>query len=176
MKKQLYTKRLKLRVPKIEDCNKIFELYATDLDISKLLAWKPHKTLKETEKFIKSRINEWETETRFSWCIEFSETEELIGMITTKPQGEFAFSISYLIAKPFWGKGFATEAAKLVLDHLLSIDKVFRVEAFCDTENIGSDKVIRKIGMQYEGIARKKGYVPNISKIPRDCYMYSIVK
>ena len=43
-------------------------------------------------------------------------------------------------------------------------------------ENIPSQCVLGKVGMQREGILHRESIHPKISPEPRDCYMYAIVK
>lgn len=69
-----------------------------------------------------------------------------------------------------------TEALKKMLDILLSQEKFYRVQAYCDIENTGSFRVMEKAGMNCEGILSRFAINPNISDKPRDCYMFSKTK
>ena len=60
--------------------------------------------------------------------------------------------------------------------HALSHSQVFRAEAFCDVENLASARVLEEAGMEREGIMRRYFRHPNISAIPRDCFLYSKVR
>ncbi len=52
----------------------------------------------------------------------------------------------------------------------------YRVNASTDAENIASQRVMERARMQREGLLRKYMVHPNISDVPRDCYIYAIVK
>ena len=45
-----------------------------------------------------------------------------------------------------------------------------------EVEIVASQRVLEKVGMQCEGILRKYIMYRNISDVPRDSYMYAIVK
>ena len=63
-------------------------------------------------------------------------------------------ALGYGIGRAWWGSGFATEAAKAALDYAfegLDVDKVW---ARADPRNVGSLRVLEKIGMQREGVLR----------------------
>lgn len=69
-------------------------------------------------------------------------------------------SIGYTIARRAWGHGLATEAAALVLDHAFTrMPTLVRIFAVCDVDNVGSWRVMEKIGMRREGVLRSHGRV-----------------
>jgi len=166
---------LTMRPPVTSDAERIFLLYAMDSDVTKYLAWKPHKNLSETSQFVQSRIQEWKEESRFTWCIE-SDSSQLLGLISCKPQSESSYSISYVIGRQFWGRGFGTKVANELVKYLISQPNIFRVEAYCDTDNVGSSKVLEKLGMQFECVAKRKANVPNFSDEPQDCLQYALTR
>lgn len=53
-------------------------------------------------------------------------------------------------AKRFWGKGYGTEAAKAVLNLGLTKFHFPRIVSIAYPENIGSIRIIEKIGMTFE--------------------------
>ena len=78
--------------------------------------------------------------------------------------------------RQFWGAGYGTEAASLVVDWAIAQPSIYRVWAVCDVENLPSARVLEKTGMKREGVLKRWLYHPNFDKRPRDCYVYSIVK
>jgi ribosomal-protein-alanine N-acetyltransferase len=172
----IVTERLRLRIPQRSDADAIFQGYAQDPEVVRYLAWRPHQSIEETRRFIEERIVEWNTGSRFSWSITRKEDQHLIGMLSIRRPVPFRISMSYVICKGEWGKGYGTETARTILDWALSLPEVFRVEACCDLDNVGSARVLEKLGMNQEGILRRTGYTPNISDQPRDCFCYAKVK
>jgi RimJ/RimL family protein N-acetyltransferase len=174
--KEIYTERLVLRAPKINDAELIFESYASDSEVSKYLAWKTHQSIKDSVDYLQSRIKMWNSGEKYTWVVEQKESSEFTGMYTFRWPISFKSSISYVIARKFWSRGFGTELTKTIVNWALSKPEIYRIEAFCDTENLASSRVLEKIGMEREALIKRFGYTPNISVRPRDCWCYSKVK
>jgi ribosomal-protein-alanine N-acetyltransferase len=62
--------------------------------------------------------------------------------------------IGYILRRDRWGRGYATEAANLVIDFAIQQLGMHRVWAVCDPENPASVRVLEKCGMQCEGRLR----------------------
>lgn len=173
---QFETERLNLRKPLLSDAVPIFEQYAQDTEVTKYLTWLPHKNLKETKEFLGRCVNVWKERTAFPWSIIRKSDQQFLGMIEIVDIDHSGVNVGYVLAKKFWGKGYIPEALKAIINWAMDQDDIYRVWAFCDIENIASAKVLEKAGMQQEGILRKWITLNSISKIPRDCFCYSIVK
>lgn len=79
----------------------------------------------------------------------------------------------YHLGRPYWGRGYATEAAGAMIDHLFSLPRVHRVSAEVVTENLASIRVLEKAGMAREGRLRGKFYRDNAHS---DLFVYSILR
>jgi RimJ/RimL family protein N-acetyltransferase len=62
--------------------------------------------------------------------------------------------LGYWLGVPYWGKGYATEAAKAVVEYGFKELKLHRIFASHFPNNPASGRVLQKIGMSYEGKAR----------------------
>jgi [ribosomal protein S5]-alanine N-acetyltransferase len=62
--------------------------------------------------------------------------------------------LGYWIGPPYWGNGYATEAATAVLKYGFETLGLHRIFASHSTNNPASGKVLQKIGMRYEGNQR----------------------
>jgi RimJ/RimL family protein N-acetyltransferase len=62
--------------------------------------------------------------------------------------------IGYWIGRPFWNRGYATEAVCAVLDYGFRVIGLHRIYAFSLTRNKASGRVIEKCGMRHEGVLR----------------------
>ncbi len=169
------TNRLIVRKPKIDDAEQIFVNYTQDEIVTKYLIWEPHENLKSTEEWIKHCINEWDINKQLPFIIWLKESKQAIGMIHFNINN-FKADFGYVLGRNYWNKGIMTEAASPIVKSLLSRDTIFRIEAVHDLDNPASGRVMEKLGMQFEGVVRKYSLHPNISSIPRDCKLYSIVK
>jgi ribosomal-protein-alanine N-acetyltransferase len=79
----------------------------------------------------------------------------------------------YHLGRPWWGSGYATEAASAVIDQVFAMPLVHRVSAEVVAENAASIRVLEKCGMKREGRLRGKFFKDGIY---RDLYVYSILR
>ncbi|MFZ4721508.1 MAG: GNAT family N-acetyltransferase [Ilumatobacteraceae bacterium] len=63
--------------------------------------------------------------------------------------------IGYTLRTEFQGKGYASEGAGALVDHLLATTGIHRIEASLDTANVPSMRVLEAIGMQFETLTRQ---------------------
>ena len=169
------TRRLVLRQPRLADANDIFQNYGADPEVTRYLTWRPSTNPSEVRTFLESRLAKWGTGEEFSWAITRRGEDRVIGMIGCRIR-QPAADIGYVLSRSYWKRGYVTEAATAVVDWAGNRDFIFRVWAVCDIENIGSARVLEKVGMEREGILRRWIVHPNVSAEPRDCYVYSKIR
>jgi RimJ/RimL family protein N-acetyltransferase len=162
-------------MPDRADAKSIFTTYARDSEVTRYLTWRPHESIRQTERFIAECIVAWEAGTRFPWAIVLKTEGKLVGMIEIRFD-QFKAEIGYVLARPYWRQGIMTEAARQVVSWASSQPETYRVWAYCDVDNVASARVLEKVGMLREGILRRYAIHPNVSDKPRDCQCYAIVK
>ncbi|WP_417673994.1 GNAT family N-acetyltransferase [Pseudodonghicola sp.] len=172
----LETDRYSLRRAKIEDAQAIFAAYAADPEVTRFLGWMPHHSVTDTNEFLQIVSAEWEAGNGFPLvAFDRRQPAELVGMFHPQLNGH-KVSYGYVLRRSAWGKGCASEVMHRLVAHALSHSQVFRAEAFCDVENPASARVLEKAGMEREGVMRRYFRHPNISDVPRDCFLYSKVR
>ncbi len=76
--------------------------------------------------------------------------------------------LGFWIGVPYWGRGYCTEAARVVLSYGFDVLKLNRVHASHFSRNPASGRVMQKIGMVHEGCLRqhvlKWGKFENLEK------------
>ena len=108
---------------------------------------------------------------RGRWAVHLKESNEFIGWCGLKWLKENdEIDLGYRYMPSAWGKGYATEAAQHTLNYGLQELQLKKIIAHAHIDNIGSQKVLEKIGMQYigEGVEDGiplKGYVAYNSNI-----------
>jgi ribosomal-protein-alanine N-acetyltransferase len=172
---RIETERLVLRKPHIEDSNVIFTGWAQDKEVTRYLTWRPHQNIEQTREFVQNCLRAWEQETRFPYMITLKGNNEIIGMIDPRIEGP-KIGIGYVATRAYWGKGYVPEATRSMIMWAFRQSLIYRVYATTDVENVASQRVLEKVGMQCEGILRKYIVHPNISDVPRDSYIYAIIK
>ena len=85
-----------------------------------------------------------------------SDASTLIGAITLRLNTVHQRAdLGYWIGVPFWGQGFATEAAQCILEFGFGSLNLHRIEAHYLTRNKASGRVLTKLGMRHEGTLRE---------------------
>jgi len=69
-----------------------------------------------------------------------------IGFVFLSTENSGDTHIGYLLAESYWGKGYATEILKGLIDFIESEDQVTRLIAGVATENVVSIKLLQKLG------------------------------
>jgi RimJ/RimL family protein N-acetyltransferase len=112
---------------------------------------------------------------RFPFIITLKGSDQAIGMIDPRIEGTKA-AIGYVLSRLHQRNGYMTEATRAIIQWAFQQPPIFRVYATTDVENIPSQRVLEKSGMEREGMLKKYIVHPNISSEPRDSYIYAIVK
>ncbi|MEW6401756.1 MAG: GNAT family protein [Chloroflexota bacterium] len=172
---RIETERLILRKPRMDDTPAVFAGWTHDPEVTHFLTWYPHEHLEQTEDFVRRCLLAWEGETRFPYIITLKDSNTPIGMIDPRIEGHTVM-IGYGMSRLQQRKGYMTEATRAIIDWAFQQPSIYRVYATTDVENIPSQRVMEKAGMQREGLLRKYIVHPNISDVPRDSYIYAIVK
>lgn len=172
---RIETERLVLRKPRLDDAPEIFAAYAQDPEVTRYLTWRPHTSVEETHQFIGQMLKYWEIGRAYPYALTSKDSDTIIGMIAVHPDG-YRLGIGYVLARVHWGKGYIPEAAQALINWAFQQPSIYRVDATTDVENIASQRVLEKLGMQCEGILRRYMIHPNLSDVPRDSYIYAITK
>jgi len=171
----LETERLILRKLRLEDAKDIFE-YASDPETTKYVTWETHKSIEDSINFIKSSLANYNKKEVIDWGIVYKENNKLIGtcgyFLRALEQHSRA-EIGYVIGKKYWGRGIATEAVKEVIRFGFEKMNLNRIQAMCIPDNIGSYRVMEKVGMKYEGVIREYMYIKGKFQ---DLKLYSILR
>ncbi|MBQ4821600.1 GNAT family N-acetyltransferase [Aquimarina sp. MMG016] len=150
----LYTDRLQLRVIKEEDLKKIHELHSIP-EVDKYNALGIPTNIQVTEFVVDEWLESIRLRREYVYAIE--KDSSFIGLIAIRI-GNSKYKIAtvwYKINPEFWGKGYATEALMGILNFGFEELNLHRIEAGCAVNNLGSIRVLEKVGMIREGNKRK---------------------
>ncbi|XGV97550.1 MAG: GNAT family N-acetyltransferase [Leptolyngbya sp. BL-A-14] len=167
------TERLVLRRPRLSDATAIFE-YASDPQAVHYMNYYPRKDVSEVVKLLEEQPEKWKSGD-LSWVLTVKPEDRPIGTIACWLEGHIA-GFGYLLHQQYWRQGYATEAARALVEWAISLPNIYRVWATCDVENLASVRVLEKCGLVFEGRLRCYAVRPNISAIPRDALMYARVR
>jgi RimJ/RimL family protein N-acetyltransferase len=108
------TARLLLRKPHPDDAPLIFAAYAQDHEVGRYLTFRPHRDLKDTHEAIARFLENWRADKSFCWLIFRRNDEQLVGAISARE--DQGINLGYLLARPFWGQGFMSEALGAIVE------------------------------------------------------------
>lgn len=143
----LETERLLLRRLEATDADAIFAM-RSDADVMRYIR-EPQKR-RETENWIRLVSSRWEKD-KLGFCAVVEKASGVLtgwcGVWRLAETGEV--EIGYAVAKEFWGRGFATEAAAALLEYAFAYIKPDKITAVADPQNIASRRVMEKLGMRF---------------------------
>ena len=148
------TDRLLLRKFQMSDADSIFDTWTSDERVAKYTSWNAHQTVADTKAYVAYMVSKNEL-SDYNWVIELDN--KIIGAINVCYSDEYLeiAGIAYVLGYDYWGKGYMTEAAKEVIRFLFNDVNYRKIIAGCDSENIGSSKVMEKVGMKREAVLRE---------------------
>jgi RimJ/RimL family protein N-acetyltransferase len=142
----LATARLVLRAPRRSDGKAIAAL-ANDRRIAANTARIPHPyAIEDAEQFIAS-VNKREGEACFAVTLDGAP----IGVCSVDLR-EDGPELGYWLGVPFWGRGFATEAARALIDHAFGDLEHETLISGARVNNPASRRVLEKCGFQWTGV------------------------
>ena len=138
------TQRLRLRALDYRDARRIAVL-AGDWDIARMTGRIPHPYSDEL-------AEQWISDLADGECVRgIVHQNVLVGLCGYMPENGAA-EIGYWIGKPWWGRGFATEAAGALIDYCFHEVGFERVTCGHFVDNPASARVISKLGFRYTGV------------------------
>lgn len=93
----------------------------------------------------------------------------LIGAVGYVPNDDGSAEIGYWIGRPWWGRGFATEAATALVRHCFASAGFKRLTCCHFDDNAASERVIRKLGFRRNG-ATTAWCDARQAEFPAQCY------
>lgn len=132
--------------------------YACDPKVVRYMQWGPNSEA-QTRSFIRRALSLQEEKPRwsFEFAVVLTNTERLVGACgirVSNPEAREA-DIGYVFDRPFWGQGYGSEAARRILRFGFGELGLHRIYAIVDPRNLGSIRVLEKIGMKREGRLRE---------------------
>jgi RimJ/RimL family protein N-acetyltransferase len=100
------------------------------------------------------------------------DDDHVIGFARIAPSGPWAAKLGYAIGADHWGRGFATDAARVLLRFAFTTLERHRVTAAIGPENEASIAVVKRLGFTYEGHLRDHVYTNGAW---RDSLLYSLL-
>ena len=144
------TERLIIREITLDDMQSIFDLNA-DSEVVRYTSDPAFKNMEEVADLIENNIRyQYRTYGMGRCAVIDKESGLFMGWCGLKfREGQNETDLGYRFMKKFWGKGYATEAAKAFLTYGFTIKNLERIIGCAIKENIASIEVLKKCGMTF---------------------------
>jgi RimJ/RimL family protein N-acetyltransferase len=153
----LETARLVLREMVLADLDFVASMLA---DPEVMRYWPRCYTRDEAEAWVRRQRERYQRHGHGYWLALARGTGRPVGqagLLLSKVEGRQEAALGYIIHRPFWRLGYATEAAAACRDYAFDRAGKKRVIALVRPENVPSQGVALKIGMRPEGSTQYEG-------------------
>jgi [ribosomal protein S5]-alanine N-acetyltransferase len=170
---QIETARLILRPPQMSDAATMFDRYASDPEVTRFLGWPRHRTVRDTEAFLRFSAQEWDRWPAGPYLITLRSGGQLLGSTGFGFQAPHEAVTGYVLATDAWGNGYATEALTALIAVAARIG-VTRLYALCHPAHRPSRRVLEKCGFVRDTSTRQVEF-PNLSPgVQQDALCYDL--
>lgn len=142
------TPRLHLRLLSMDDLDALARIFSQP-EVMKFLGTGEPLTRAETETALMSIIKHWERHSFGRWAVVHKEHDQLIGYGGLRSFDNIA-ELVYLLDRPYWGQGLATEIARTALRYGFVERGFDPIIALAKPLNLASRRVLAKVGMKFE--------------------------
>ncbi|MGF7144489.1 RimJ/RimL family protein N-acetyltransferase [Anaerotaenia torta] len=166
------TKRLLIRRFLPDDWQDLFEYLSQE----EVVKYEPYEVFTE-EQSRQEAIRR--SERPDFWAVCLQDTGRLIGNVYLAKQEFGTWELGYVFNKNYQGNGYATEAAKALIEDSFENHDAHRVVAMCNPLNTASWKLLERLGLRREGYLKKNIWFfkdENDSPIWQDTYEYAVLK
>jgi RimJ/RimL family protein N-acetyltransferase len=153
---QIQTERLLLREFVIGDWQAVY-VYQSDPRYLQLYEWE-NRTESDVRAFVQRFVN-WQIERpRAKYQLALTLNGQLIGNCGVRFENvaHRVAEMGYELAPDFWRNGYATEAARAMLNLGFGELNAHRIQAWCIAQNTASAHVLEKLGFKLEGHVREQ--------------------
>jgi RimJ/RimL family protein N-acetyltransferase len=160
MPHHLETERLCLCAWSLADLEESRPIF-TDPEIMRYISGGVPRSDDQIREFIARQQNHLRQRGFCLWKLLLKPDARLVGFCGLQPlelDGAPEVEIGWRLMKDQWGRGLATEAARVALHHAVEYAHLVRVIAIAMPENRPSLRVMENLGMTYERATQKEGF------------------
>ena len=172
----LLTPRLILRPMTIGDCEAVYQMIAVSREsFSRWFTWAREANLDSVREYSR-RIEEAMAVGTTSQYVVLTRAHSLVGRVGLMEIDTAArcAELGYMLRTDFEGQGLMTEAAHKLASHAFGPGGLHRLSAYVDVENVGSQRVLSRLGFRHEGTLRH--VVQHPERGWRDQHVYGLLE
>ena len=146
---EIKTDRLILKKPKSKQDILSIVSQIGDWEVVKWLAMVPYPyTYNDCESYLKESNNN-------ELALNIFLDNQLIGGVGLHLHNDNYYELGYWLGKDYWGKGYATESSKYLLEYALGKLDSPKIKSGYFIDNIPSGNVLKKLGFKEIGIEKR---------------------
>jgi ribosomal-protein-alanine N-acetyltransferase len=170
---QIFTERLTIQKLRYEEAEEIFYSYSSKPEATRFMSWPTHESLSDTLAFLQYAELGWRAGTDYSFSVRLRHSARLIGSFgVINEDGKLQFG--YIYSPTQWGKGYATEVCRAMMQVLQDQPGIYRIQTFTDADNIASTRVLSKSGLVEEGRLSRWYRFINQNNAAKDCIHFRL--
>ncbi|MEU8358369.1 GNAT family protein [Nonomuraea sp. NPDC048882] len=148
--------------------------WASLAEVCRFQAWGPN-TEEQTRTFVTTSVEAWSqaSQLRFPYAAQIDGDVVGMGELHVRSRGQRQGEITYVVHPRWWGQGVGTAIGNELLRRGFEEIGLHRIYATCDPRNAGSARVLRKLGMTWEGRHRHTALIRDGW---RDSELFSILE
>jgi ribosomal-protein-alanine N-acetyltransferase len=143
-----------------------------DRDVMRYMGFKRHETVQEAAELIRRYR---ETPARYQVVCLDGDPTDILGIIGLEIRGHQA-TMTIMFRSDWKARGAGREFSIPFVQWIFTHPTIWRVWAYCHVDNIAVRRVLERMGAGCEGRLRRFEYFPNVSDVPQDVFVYSIVR
>ncbi len=156
------TERLILRRPELSDAEAAYERRSLP-EVAVYQDWEMPYTRERAEASTARAVEMGGPQVDRTWNITVVDAEQpdrILGDLAVQLKwGGRTGYVGYTFHPDHWGKGYATEATRALIEYLFTDLGVSRIESDLDPRNPPSARVLEACGLQFEGLTRESFWV-----------------
>ena len=151
VKDVIETERLVLRMFRESDTDAYAEM-VSDPEVMRFLGGGQPVPRAEAWRNMAMILGHWQLRGYGMWAVEEKATGEMVGRVGPwRPEGWPGLEVGWTLRRRFWGRGFATEAARASMNYAFTALEQTRVISLIAPENVNSIRVAERLGEKPEG-------------------------
>lgn len=170
------TDRLVLRRPHADDAEPIFRIMSNPV-VTRYFGSEPMHEPAQAVRRIEQFHADFSDREGIRWAIVRRADDQFLGTcgFWRVVKAHYRAEIGYELDPEWWGRGIMTEAVAAVLNFGFDTMRLHSVEAQIAPENVGSQRVLEKVGFRQEAYFRENYYDPNEGRFT-DTAVFSLLQ
>lgn len=151
------TRRFRVRPLKASDAKGLFSVKG-DPEVTRMYGMDPHRSLARTRKWVRDRLSDYRKRNGMIWTIVPKKRAAAIGSVVFWNFDEtfHTAELGYELGRSHWGRRVMSEALPPVIAYGFGVIGLNRIEACPFADNEASNRLLKRLGFQYEGTLRQR--------------------